>query len=657
MQNSYLIQLKKAIHRTALILTALLLAAFTFSCRSADKTPISIQNETYAIKSSARKIVSRMSTREKIGQCMMMNFRYWSDNKDATSKMLYNKSATNTEILENFKPVSEPNKYILQVISDYHIGSVILFRENLASKQKALDMISQMNQAAVSENNLPLIFGIDQEGGNVQRIPFGTIFPSAMACGKTSAADTKLNARNIGEELDELGIGINFAPVCDVMTNKANPVIGIRSFSENPEEAAFYAAAFSDGLHEANTLSCAKHFPGHGDTAVDSHLKLPMIIKSKADWTKCEMIPFQKVINSGVDMIMTAHIQLPALDNSRIKSLTTGNDILIPATFSEKIITETLKNKMGFSGAVISDAMDMNAIAGNFNPSYAFIKALNAGVDIICHPVNVYSRNDIALIEEVFQNVERAIEKGYLKRERLNNAAQKAVELKIKAGLIDESGNALDHQRLSANRPDSTNRADSAIGTDSAIGPDFPNRPLVTNRPASVSHAAHVRKIQYEAVRKSANKIASSTDARALFLKSKNILVISNATIDIETASRFIQKNRGGVMVDSIMFGKNTDSQDDVRSKIQASDLVILFTKLGGEDVRNPLNQYNQRLKKITAEIKRQGKDNKTVAVSLFLPYDEKKFSSFLHYNAYGYSPKLIEYSLEAIFTELKAQN
>ena len=232
-------------------------------------------------KAAIKDCVDSMTTRQKIGALCVMNFRFWTDS--AERRPAYN-PALSVENPKIFAAQNTINPTIYKTIRDYNIGSVILFGENMTNAAEAKSFIRDLNKAALDGNNLPLLFFADQEGGNVARVyDFAT--PSAMAIGKTGDTQNAfLCGKANGQLLLDYGINVDLAPVCDVASNPQNPVIGIRSFSSDPQEAAEFSAAFSQGLLSAGVLPCAKHFPGHGDTSEDSHLDLPAIHSTPAKW-------------------------------------------------------------------------------------------------------------------------------------------------------------------------------------------------------------------------------------------------------------------------------------------------------------------------------------------------------------------------------------
>lgn len=416
-----------------LLITSLVFSLFFFSCKSVAHS----NNSTF--DSDVIELVNSMSVRQKIGQVLMMNFRYCkasefngkpsslTDFEDASGKLV------------KVVPLTSLNKTALTVLSDYHIGNVILFAENLSDTASAVYMTSQMQINSRQNGDLPLIISVDQEGGRVNRIFQTATFPPAKTIGSTGRPDLAFTeGQYMAEQLLSFGINLNFAPVCDVDSNPKNPVIGNRSFSSNPETAGLFASKLQQGLRSKKVIPCAKHFPGHGDTDVDSHVGLPLVRRSKSEWQKLEAIPFKMNIDKGIPVIMTAHIQYPGLDSSKITANKTGKTIIRPATLSKKILTGILRKELHYNGVICTDAMDMKAISSNFSESQAVIEALNAGADMICNPISVIEKSDLVRIEKMYSEIEEAINSGKLLKSRLDNAVLRIVQLKKDYGILDK---------------------------------------------------------------------------------------------------------------------------------------------------------------------------------------------------------------------------
>ena len=373
----------------------------------------------------AKRIVSEMSTDEKIGQILMLTFRQWE----------------NADSPDDVQNVTVLNDDIRSIIGDYDLGGIALFAENCTDTEQLVHLTYDMQQASLKDGGLPLLIYTDQEGGNVTRAKFGTAFSGNMAIGASGDVDNAYTVgRIIGKELDALGINCVSGPVADVNSNENNPIIGVRSFSGEVNVVSEMASAMAKGFESSNVVSCAKHFPGHGDTSTDSHTSLPLVEKSYEEWILSDGAPFAAMIkNKSTDLIMTAHIQYPGLDDTRVLSPTTGEEVTVPATMSKKILTDILKGKLGFKGAIITDAMDMDAIDGNFGVNDAVVSAIDAGTDMILMPFTISSMDDVTQLDKLFDDIKTALGNGRLTEERLNDAAARIICLKIEKGILDKN--------------------------------------------------------------------------------------------------------------------------------------------------------------------------------------------------------------------------
>jgi len=258
-------------------------------------------------------------------------------------------------------------------LRDGRYAGVVLFSRNIVSVAQTLALTAAIHDL-LTLDGLPPLIGVDQEGGRVRRLMAeATPTPSAMALGATGdAALVERIGYAVGRELRALGINTDFAPVADVNNNPRNPVIGTRSFGESPERVGEMVVAFAQGLRDAGVAASAKHFPGHGDTQVDSHLDLPTIPHDLARLRAVELPPFAAAILAGVPLVMTSHIRFPALEPDGL-----------PATLSPRILNGLLRDEMGFEGVIISDAMVMHAIDDHYGIVAGSVRAIIAGNDIV----------------------------------------------------------------------------------------------------------------------------------------------------------------------------------------------------------------------------------------------------------------------------------
>jgi beta-N-acetylhexosaminidase len=303
------------------------------------------------------------------------------------------------------------------LIEHHHVGNIILFSRNIQNTQQLLELTHDLQSIAkAAGQRSPLLIMLDQENGMVRRLGQGaTIFPGNMALGAIGSEEIAYDiAQATGRELKALGINMNLAPVVDVNNNPANPVIGIRSFGEDPRQVARLAVATIKGYQAAGIVSNLKHFPGHGDTSVDSHMALPTIPYTLERLEQVELVPFRNCIQAGADSIMTAHIYFPAL----------MPDVALPATVSPAIIQGLLRQQLGFDGVIISDCMEMNAILSTIGPEQGTVMALQAGVDLVLIS-HVYERQRDSLAA-----IQAAIQAGQLSTETLRLAAEHVLRLK-----------------------------------------------------------------------------------------------------------------------------------------------------------------------------------------------------------------------------------
>lgn len=242
-----------------------------------------------------------------------------------------------------------------------------------------LDAVKKLNQSlkdAVGSGGDPLLVSVDQEGGRVQRIRApATVWPPMMKLDDIEDIAAGLLAEEVGlamgRELRAVGFDVDFAPVLDIHTNDANPIIGDRAFSTTADRVITRALAFARGLERAGVIGCGKHFPGHGDTSTDSHLELPKLDHDMARLRKVELEPFRRAATEKVPMLMTAHVVFSALDPK------------VPATLSRKVITDLLRKDLGYGGVVVSDDLDMKAISANYGAGDAAVRAIDAGCDVL----------------------------------------------------------------------------------------------------------------------------------------------------------------------------------------------------------------------------------------------------------------------------------
>lgn len=308
------------------------------------------------------------------------------------------------------------NEQVKSLIHEYHVGGIILFARNLANPEQIRQLTSDLQaEAQAAGYEQPLLIAIDQENGSVKRVPRQYMeYPGAMAIGATEQPSRAFDvAKATGEDLLTLGINWNLAPVLDVNNNPDNPVINVRSFGEDPTKVAAFATAAIQGYQASGIVHSVKHFPGHGDTSVDSHLALPHVPHGRERLFEVELKPFIEAIHHNVDSIMTTHIVFDALEI----------DGQTPATLSSAVMTDLLREELGYQGVVVSDCLEMRAISTTFGVSVAAVRALQAGVDMLI--VSHTYEEQIQALEQVYQ----AAEAGQITTERLTTAQSRIQDL------------------------------------------------------------------------------------------------------------------------------------------------------------------------------------------------------------------------------------
>jgi beta-N-acetylhexosaminidase len=304
----------------------------------------------------------------------------------------------------------EPDRTILRMIGEFGLGGVILFSRNIREPRQTAELVQWLQ----SEAKIPLFIGVDQEGGRVSRLTeHFTPFPGNHALGHSGSSElAHAFGRATAEELSAVGINLDFAPVLDINTNPENPVIGKRSFGADPELVSDLGCAVIQGLQEKGIIACGKHFPGHGDTVLDSHLALPRVLHSIERLRLRELIPFKRAIRCGVETLMSAHVLYPELDPQ------------LPATLSPAILHQLLRKELGFRGLLFSDDMEMKAVDDHFVIEESAVLALKAGVDVllIC--------KDPTRQERALEAVLEAAERGDIPAPRLEEAVNRVLALK-----------------------------------------------------------------------------------------------------------------------------------------------------------------------------------------------------------------------------------
>ena len=315
---------------------------------------------------------------------------------------------------------TEYNAELDTLLKDVKPGGFILFSDNISTYQNTTEYIKNVKSTA----SIPMIIGIDQEGGRVQRIKALAdanviTIPSMLEVGRTNDEEISYKVGKIlASEIASFGVNLDFAPVLDVFSNPNNTVIGDRAFGVDYQSVVKMSLPFAHGMQEENIIPVYKHFPGHGDTAADSHVELPVVNKTKEELYQNELIPFKNAIDDGAQAIMVAHIALPNV---------TGN--YLPATLSKEVITDILRNELKFDGVVITDAINMGALANNYNLEEICEYSINAGADCLLMPKNPV---------ETVNTIEKLINENRISEEKINEAVTRILKLKYKNKLDEE---------------------------------------------------------------------------------------------------------------------------------------------------------------------------------------------------------------------------
>jgi beta-glucosidase-like glycosyl hydrolase len=334
-------------------------------------------------------LMASMTIEQKIGQLFMVA---------AISDLSMN------QIFMQRTPYKIDPDYIKKLIREYHIGGVIFLGN--ATQDTMRKRVYEFQQLA----KIPLLIGLDAEWGVAMRVKDGRCFDKNETLGQLSNEEVFEIAQEIGRDCKDLGVHINFAPVVDINTNPDNPIIGARSFGNDTINVAQKGIAYMQGLQSVGVLSCAKHFPGHGDTDVDSHLQLPILNHDKERLYAIELSPFIHMIQKKVPAIMMGHLSVPALDE-------TG----VPASLSKKIIQKLLREELEFDGLVITDGLGMRALTDHYESGVLELNSLLAGNDILLCPVD---------LPKAFECIKKAIEDGLVSIEQLDEHVRRILNAK-----------------------------------------------------------------------------------------------------------------------------------------------------------------------------------------------------------------------------------
>lgn len=351
-------------------------------------------------------LLAGMTLREKIGQLFIV--RPDALDPEQTQDQINDAGAAGVTALTDA---------MRQRLGRYPVGGVVLFGKNLTDPQQLVAFTTELHEAGET----PMLVAVDEEGGTVARLAnhpgFDEVpdFPDAEKVGEGGTDAAYEMGNTIGGYLAGYGIDLDFAPVADVNTNPDNTVIGARAFSHDPQQAAELVAAAVQGFHDGGVLCCIKHYPGHGDTAEDSHKDLAVTQKSWQELLSCELVPFAAGIDAGADLVMAGHIAAPEV---------TGDDT--PASLSPQLM-QMLREELSFAGVIVTDSLAMEGITKQYTSAQAAVQAIQAGADILLMP------NGLA---EAFDALVAAVEDGTIPESRIDESAARVLALKARCGLI-----------------------------------------------------------------------------------------------------------------------------------------------------------------------------------------------------------------------------
>ena len=374
--------------------------------RPPEPAPPAEAEETMEERDPVREYMEGLTLRQMVGQLFFVR-------PDA---LIPGKTQAEIDGSHDPEPVTEVSDALRGTLLAYPVGGVALFGKNIRTPGQLTRLAAELQSASA----VPLLLGVDEEGGAVARLANTPSlglkrYGSPASVGRGGAAAAGEMGHTIGRYLRQYGFSVDFAPVADVNTNPSNPIIGSRAFSGDPEAAAIMAGAMAEGLWQEGVLPTFKHFPGHGDTAEDSHDGIAVCRKTREELEACEWVPYLRN-DLTHRAVMVGHIALPAV---------TGDDT--PATLSPAVVTGCLREQLGFDGLVFTDSMGMHAITDHYPPGEAAVLALKAGVDVILTP------RDLA---GSFEAVVDAVENGDLSRERLSESVYRVLRCKYELGLL-----------------------------------------------------------------------------------------------------------------------------------------------------------------------------------------------------------------------------
>ena len=542
-------------------------------------------------------VIAGMTLDEKISQMIIPAMRTWDG-----------VNVTDLDAAAGLKEALQRHQY----------GGIILFATNISGNEQITRLIYalQENNAKIGgvSTHIPYLTPVDEEGGIVLRLSSGTRMTGNMALGAIAdgAANAETTGALIGEELAAVGFNADFAPVIDVNSNPANPVIGTRSFSDDPGRVSELGIQYARGLSRHNVISCYKHFPGHGDTVVDSHIGTPSVEKTYTEISAMELVPYKAAIKNGADMIMTAHITYPKID----EEVTFGDGTTkgyYPATMSRKMITDILRTDLGFDGVVVTDALEMDAIrttglvpgatnSVEYSVSIAE-KVINAGVDILLLPADIKDAQGAAFCDEYISGIAAKVAAGEISEKRIDESVKRILMLKSEYSIFDASGNPRPAGDLEA---------------------------MVKHSNEVVGSEAH-HAVEMDLARKAITLVKNDQNVLPLSGGKKSLVVLGRLENDKITLGYAMEE-----MKKQGLIGENTEVvvdyysapsaenklhyTDEMKEKIQSADAVIGFSYASGGSTLDKQNEQYIALHNAMEDVHSGG--GSFILVSGNLPYD-----------------------------------
>ena len=545
------------------------------------------------------RVISKMSMDEKISQMIIPAIRTW-----------------NEEAVTDLQAVPE----LQDALRRHQYGGVILYGGNITGNEQITRLIYELQEnnkktEAVS-SHIPYLTPVDEEGGIVLRLTSGTRMTGNMAIGATDDAESNAEKTGeiIGEELAAAGFNTDFAPVIDVNNNPGNPVIGTRSFSDDPEVVSALGNAYAKGLGKNGVIATFKHYPGHGDTVVDSHIGTPSVEKSYDELLATELVPFKSAIENGADMIMTAHITYPALD----EEVTFGDGKTkgyYPATMSKKMIEDILRGDLGYKGVVVTDALEMDAIrtaglvpGAEDSVEYSVNIAkevINAGCDILLLPKDLTDADKADFYDGYIKGIEDKVKAGEISKKRIDESVKRILMLKAEYGIYDVSG-----------------------GKDKAADTDIEGKVAASVKTiGSASHHDTETGIAKEAI----TMLKNDDGLLPLSKGDSRIFLLERSKEDAATSGHAIEELKKEGYIDAAAqitsdyyYDASSDDKlhytDEMKDKIAEADTVIAFSYAAGSGVLDKENPQLIALQEALADTHKAG--GSFVLISENLPYD-----------------------------------